>query len=85
MRYNKDVNKPDMTLLDYFAGQALVGLIEGYDHEARMRSENKGDRTGFDDHPHDDSDATYASQLAHEAYIIARAMLAVRTRYSEES
>jgi len=68
-----------MSLRDWFAGQALVGLIEGYDHEARCASANKNQRTGLDDNPHqDDSDATYASQLAGEAYILADALLKAR-------
>ena len=66
-----------MTLRDYFAAKAMLGLIEGYDHEARMKSDPQS-RTGFDDMPYDDSDSTYASRLAGEAYIIADAMLIAR-------
>jgi hypothetical protein len=75
-------NEPQdgMNLRDYFAAKAMAALIDGYDHEARMHSENKNERTGFDDTPHADSDATYASQLAGEAYLIADAMLAERNK-----
>lgn len=67
-----------MSLRDYFAAKAMTALIDGHDHEIRQHSENKNERTGFDDNPNEDSDATYASLLAVEAYIIADAMLEVR-------
>lgn len=71
---------PGMTLLDHFAGQAMIGLIEGYDHEARMYSANKNDRTGFDDNPHGEDGKSFAGLLAEEAYTIAEAMLIERER-----
>lgn len=70
--------QPGMTLRDYFAAKAMTALIDGYDYEAREKSQKRSERTGFDDHPHADSDSTYASQLAEEAYIIADAMLKAR-------
>ncbi len=74
-----DKGERGLSLRDYFAAKAMLGLIEGYEFEAREKSVVKTDRTGFDDHPHpEDSDATYASQLAGEAYIIADAMLKAR-------
>ena len=69
-----------MTLRDYFAAKALVGLIEGYDHEARVASIDPKKRTGLDDNPNKDSNSTYASQMAEEAYMIADAMLAERKK-----
>lgn len=71
---------PGMSLRDFFAAKAMTSLIEGYEFEAREKSVKKTERTGFDDNPHDDSDSTYASQMAEEAYIIADAMLAQRTK-----
>lgn len=71
-----------MTLRDYFAAKAMNALIDGYDYEVREKSIHKADRTGFDDRPHKDgsSDATFASQLAEESYIIADAMIVARKR-----
>lgn len=78
-------NNPGMTLRDHFAGLAMQGLIEGYDFEVREKSANKAERTGFDDLPHKDgsSDATFASQLADEAYLIADAMLVARQKETQ--
>jgi hypothetical protein len=77
--FNGHAEQDGMTLRDYFAAKAMNALIDGYDHEAR-RASNPDSRTGFDDLPHKDgsSDATYAGQLADEAYLIADAMLAAR-------
>ncbi len=66
-----------VSLRDYFAARAMTGLIEGYDHEARVASVDQKQRTGFDDNP-PESESTYAGQLAGEAYIIADAMLSAR-------
>lgn len=68
-------------LRDWFAGLAMQGLIDGYDHEARMASADIKQRTGFDDYADPQhSDATYAESMAAEAYLIADAMLRVRER-----
>jgi hypothetical protein len=80
VQYEPELSCVGMSLRDYLAAKAMTGLIEGYDHEARCKSADRNDRTGFDDCPHRDSDTTYASQLAGEAYIIADAMLAERTK-----
>lgn len=67
-----------MSLRDYFAAKAMEALIDGYDHEARCASQDRNSRTGFDDKMHEDSETTYASNMAEEAYLIADAMLAAR-------
>lgn len=67
-----------MTLRDYFAAKALIGLLPGYDFEAREASADQF-RTGMDDRM-TDLDQSYAEGMANEAYIIADAMLARRSR-----
>lgn len=75
-----DAGANGMSLRDYFAAHAMQGLIEGYEYEVREKSADKKQRTGFDDLANpEDSDATFASMLAGEAYIIADAMLAARS------
>lgn len=82
--YEDDVSGYDhagqdgMSLRDYFAAKAMAALIDGYDHEIRQASVNHADRTGFDDVR--EGGATFAYELAGEAYIIADAMLAQRNR-----
>lgn len=74
-----------MTLRDWFAGQAMSALIDGYHRMACDMGAQPFFRTGFDDNPHGDTDASMADELALEAYIIASAMLAARTNTMQRS
>jgi hypothetical protein len=69
-----------MSLRNWLAGQAVPGLIEGYDFEMREKSlkDKVPFRTGFDDFAHPDSQTTWAEHLADDAYAIADAMIAAR-------
>lgn len=65
----------DMPLRVWLAGQAIAGLIAGYDFEMRERSVSKV-RTGFDDNMAGAGSSTWAQSLASDARLIADAMLA---------
>jgi len=59
--------EPGMTLLDWFAGQALGAIIAEYHTD--LRSDGESVELTNSDH---------AIEIAHEAYAMAEAMLAAR-------
>lgn len=60
-----------MTVRDYFAGQALVGLLIGEQVEAFRKNEFMGDGVNF-------TPAPFGKELAHVAYAQADHMMRAR-------
>lgn len=63
----------DMTLRDWFAGQALAGMLNAYVTAP----------DGAIEPPNDDPECTFAEVVAHDAYKYADAMLAEKRRHEQ--
>ena len=68
---------------DAAAISAMAALIPLED-EAMRAEKSDGERTGFDDNPWPDGDATHASRLADDARIIADALLTARRERGQQ-
>lgn len=70
------IRNPGMSLRDYFAGQALAGLVGEYAKDMRERARKTNQNWSFSDL---ERDGRSDEPLAWTAYEIADAMLAART------